>query len=89
EGLGAKEAKGLGRVEAFRVEAVDMDLGPEGEALLLALRKAFSRPPARLNLVGPPGSGTSLLLEKVLEAPPFPAVVLERMGPETPLRSTL
>ncbi len=39
--------------------------------------------------MGPPGSGKSLLLDRFLEDPPFPAVVLERMGPETPLRVTL
>ncbi|MEZ0320564.1 MAG: AAA family ATPase [Thermus sp.] len=89
EGLGLREAKGLGAVEVSRVKAVRVELDPEGEALLRLLRETFHHPPARLNLVGPPGSGKSLLLEKFLENPPYPAVVLERMGPETPLRSTL
>ncbi|TBH21433.1 AAA family ATPase [Thermus thermamylovorans] len=88
-GLGAREAKGLGEVEAFQVEAVAVDLGPEGERLLRLLQRTFLRAPARLNLVGPPGSGKSLLLEQFLASYPHPAVVLERMGPETPLRSTL
>ena len=89
EGLGLREAKGLGAVEVSRVKAVRVELDPEGEALLRLLRETFHHPPARLNLVGPPGSGKSLLLEKFLENPPYPAVVLERMGPETPLRTTL
>ncbi|MFN4231685.1 AAA family ATPase [Thermus sp.] len=89
EGLGPREAKGLGAVEVFRVRAVRVELGPEGQALLRLLQETFRHPPARLNLVGPPGSGKSLLLEKFLENPPYPAVVLERMGPETPLRTTL
>lgn len=89
QGLGPREAKGLGEVEAFRVEAVAMDLGPEGERLLHLLQRTFLRAPAQLNLVGPPGSGKSLLLDQFLASYPHPAVVLERMGPETPLRSTL
>ncbi|TFU15460.1 AAA family ATPase [Thermus tengchongensis] len=89
EGLGFREAKGLGAVEVSRVKAVRVELDPEGETLLRLLRETFHRPPARLNLVGPPGSGKSLLLEKFLENPPYPVVVLERMGPETPLRTTL
>ncbi|WP_253704769.1 adenylate/guanylate cyclase domain-containing protein [Thermus scotoductus] len=87
--LGLKEAKGLGAVEVFRVRSVSLDLGPEGEALLATLLKTFQGPPARLNLVGPPGSGKSLLLYRFLELTPHPVVVLERMGPETPLRTTL
>ncbi|RTG96355.1 adenylate/guanylate cyclase domain-containing protein [Thermus scotoductus] len=87
--LGPREAKGLGAVEVFRVRSVSLDLGPEGEALLDTLLKAFQGPPARLNLVGPPGSGKSLLLYRFLELTPHPVVVLERMGPETPLRTTL
>jgi hypothetical protein len=76
-------------VEAYRLLEVRLELDPEGEALLARLRHTFRAPPARLNLVGPPGSGKSLLLDRFLEDPPFPAVVLERMGPETPLRVTL
>jgi class 3 adenylate cyclase/tetratricopeptide (TPR) repeat protein len=87
--LGPREAKGLGAVEVFRVRSVSLDLGPEGEALLDTLLKTFQGPPARLNLVGPPGSGKSLLLYRFLELTPHPVVVLERMGPETPLRTTL
>lgn len=89
EPLGPKEAKGLGLVEAWRVEAVGLDLGPDGENLLAALRDTFPHPFGRLNLVGPPGSGKSLILEKFLETWPHPVVVLDRMGPETPLRATL
>lgn len=89
EPLGPKEAKGLGLVEAWRVEAVGLDLGPDGKNLLAALRGAFPHPFGRLNLVGPPGSGKSLILEKFLETWPHPVVVLDRMGPETPLRATL
>ncbi len=89
ESLGLREAKGLGGVEVSRVKAVGLELGPEGQSLLALLQETCHHPPARLNLVGPPGSGKSLLLEKFLESPPYPAVVLERMGPETPLRSTL
>ena len=82
-------ARGLGPVEAYRLLEVRLEPDPEGEALLARLRQALSTPPARLNLVGPPGSGKSLLLDRFLEDPPFPAVVLERMGPETPLRVAL
>ena len=89
EALGLWEAKGLGPVEVYRLLEARLELDPEGEALLARLRQALSTPPARLNLVGPPGSGKSLLLEKFLENPPFPAVVLERMSPETPLRAVL
>ncbi|WP_114312127.1 AAA family ATPase [Thermus caldifontis] len=89
EGLGLREAKGLGAVEVSRVKAVQVKLDPDGQALLALLQKTFGRFPARLNLVGPPGSGKTLLLEKFLEAFPHPVVVLERMGPETPLRTTL
>ncbi|WP_243030154.1 AAA family ATPase [Thermus altitudinis] len=89
EGLGLREAKGLGTVEVSRVKAVQVGLDPDGQALLDVLQKTFGRFPARLNLVGPPGSGKTLLLEKFLEAFPHPVVVLERMGPETPLRTTL
>ncbi len=89
ERLGFREAKGLGAVEVFRVRTVRVDLGPEGQNLLRLLQETFSHPPARLNLVGPPGSGKTLLLDKFLEASPHPVVVLERMGPETPLRTTL
>ncbi len=87
--LGPKEAKGLGTVEVYRLERVAVDLGAEGKALLERLEQAFQAPPARFNLVGPPGSGKSLLLEEFLERAPKPVVVLERMGPETPLRTTL
>jgi class 3 adenylate cyclase/tetratricopeptide (TPR) repeat protein len=89
EAVGPLEAHGLGPVEAYRLLEVRLELDPEGEALLARLRHTFRAPPARLNLVGPPGSGKSLLLNRFLEDPPFPAVVLERMGPETPLRVTL
>jgi len=87
--LGPREARGLGPVEVHRVLGVRLSLDPEEEALLDRLRRVFQKPPARLNLVGPPGSGKSLLLDRFVEHPPFPAVVLERMGPETPLRATL
>lgn len=87
--LGPREAKGLGAVEVFRVRSVSLDLGPEGEDLLATLLKTFQGPPARLNLVGPPGSGKSLILDRFIELAPHPVVVLERMGPETPLRTTL
>jgi hypothetical protein len=85
----ARGARGLGPVEAYRLLEVRLELDPEGEALLARLRHTFRAPPARLNLVGPPGSGKSLLLDRFLEDSPFPAAVLERMGPETPLRVTL
>ena len=89
EAVGLLEVKGLGPVEVYRLLEARLELDPEGEALLARLRQALSTPPARLNLVGPPGSGKSLLLEKFLENPPLPAVVLERMSPETPLRAAL
>lgn len=88
-GIGTLEAKGLGPVEGHLVEAVALALRPEAEALLPTLRRALAQPPAQLNLVGPPGSGKSLLLERLLQDPPQPVLLLERMGPETPLRSTL
>jgi len=80
----ARGARGLGPVEAYRLLEVRLELDPEGEALLARLRHTFRAPPARLNLVGPPGSGKSLLLDRFLEDPPFPAVVLERNGPRNP-----
>ncbi|WP_038056139.1 adenylate cyclase [Thermus amyloliquefaciens] len=89
EPLGLREAKGLGAVEVSRVKAVRVKLDPEGQALLAFLQETFGRLPARLNLVGPPGSGKTFLLDRFLEACPHPVVVLERMGPETPLRTTL
>ncbi|SDE61354.1 Adenylate cyclase, class 3 [Thermus arciformis] len=90
EPLSPLEVKGLGRVEAARVHGVRPEPGPGGRALLAQVRQALARPPGRLNLVGPPGSGKSFLLERLLEEPfPFPVVVLERMGPETPLRASL
>ncbi|MGC8903969.1 adenylate/guanylate cyclase domain-containing protein [Thermus sp.] len=90
EPLGPKEVKGLGAVEVARVHRARPELGPEGRAFLAQLRQALARPPGRLNLVGPPGSGKTFLLERLLEEPfPFPVVVLERMGPETPLRASL
>ncbi|BDG16886.1 adenylate/guanylate cyclase domain-containing protein [Thermus brockianus] len=87
--LGYREARGLGEVPVYRVRRVEIALDPEEEALLQEVRRALARPPARLNLVGPPGSGKSLLLEKFLVSPPFPTALLERMGPETPLRASL
>jgi class 3 adenylate cyclase/tetratricopeptide (TPR) repeat protein len=89
EPLGLREVHGLGAREVHRLRRVRLALDPEGEAHLQSLRRALASPPARLNLVGPPGSGKSFLLDKFLENPPFPAVVLERMGPETPLRASL
>ncbi|GLV47491.1 adenylate cyclase [Thermus sp. LT1-2-5] len=89
EFLGQREARGLGWVAVHRVRAVEMALDPKEDALLRELRQALAHPPARLNLVGPPGSGKSLLLAKFLENPPFPVAFLERMGPETPLRASL
>ncbi|MCS6867415.1 MAG: adenylate/guanylate cyclase domain-containing protein [Thermus sp.] len=86
--LGPREVKGLGSLEVWAVEAVELDLG-ENRPLLDRLRQHLRHPPARLNLVGPPGSGKSLLLDKFLENPPYPVVLLERMGRETPLRATL
>ncbi|WP_243094662.1 adenylate/guanylate cyclase domain-containing protein [Thermus thalpophilus] len=89
EFLGQREARGLGWVAVHRVRRVEMALDPEEQALLQELHRALAHPPARLNLVGPPGSGKSFLLTKFLENPPFPVALLERMGPETPLRASL
>jgi len=89
EFLGHREARGLGEVPVHRVQRVEIALDPEGLRLLQEVRRALAHPPARLNLVGPPGSGKSLLIEKLLQNPPFPVALLERMGPETPLRASL
>ncbi|WP_229906090.1 AAA family ATPase [Thermus composti] len=87
--LGPRPLKGLGEVEAFRVEAVGVALGPEEASLLEEALRRLLEPGGRVNLVGPPGSGKSLLLAELVRKAPLRTVVLERMGPETPLRLSL
>ncbi|WP_413217551.1 AAA family ATPase [Thermus oshimai] len=90
--LGEEALPGVGPFPLLQVDGVGLQLTPEEEALLDALERDL-RTQRRALLTGPPGSGKSFLLEAFLrrKAPGMrlPVAVLERMGPETPLRESL
>lgn len=90
--LGEENLPGVGPFPLLEVRGVELHLTPEEEGLLEALEREL-RKGGRALLTGPPGSGKSFLLEAFLreKAPGMglPVAVLERMGPETPLRESL
>jgi len=84
EAVGPLEARGLGPVEAYRLLEVRLELDPEGEALLARLRHTFRAPPARLNLVGPPGKREKPPPGQVPGGPPLPRRGPGADGPRNP-----